>query len=509
MIDSIKQPFANYGNIVYGEEFVGREDAIRTIRQRIVSAYPSPGCLSIVGPPRIGKSSLAYQTLIYPQSSLLKQQLIAIRINLPSEVDSKETLLRKFVSKTLIALEDADLENEALFLKGNQLLEKNLSWLELQDQVQIFFTKVKKSGWRVVIVIDEFDAARSIFQENQAIFQSLREFAYNPDWRVGLVTVSRRSLSQITNQSRADISNFAGIFLERFIHSFTSDELAKLLNKLKDIGIEISQDIFEFFWKNTGGHPYLASALGFQIASMWLENKQFNLDLALQDATPAFLKYYDNLIEILQEDNSLENLLEILYGPVIKATKIDAENLQRYGLIKSNANDYYEAFSSHFEDYLRLVGRSVELWPLWRDTERKLRVAISEVMEQEYGTEDWIPKLEKARPKLQAMLDRCRQAQEKEKKSFGGRASNNLLDFTYPQNLLDIMSAHWGCFESILGQNKKYWADRFQLLAKLRNPMAHTRDEVIKPFERQVAEGYCREILHLLDKAAIARTESE
>ena len=168
-------------------------------------------------------------------------------------------------------------------------------------------------------------------------------------------------------------------------------------------------------------------------------------------------------------------------------------------MIEANVNGYYKVFSSHFENYLRLVERSRDLWTLWRDTERKLRSVITELMKSEYG-EHWDSKLEISRSKLKPMIDKCREAQEKEKKSFGGRASTNLLDFTYSMDLYNIIATHWNSFENILKYDKKYWSDRFQLLAKLRNPMAHIRDEVIQEHERQIAEGYCQETLCRLEE---------
>lgn len=496
--DKVHNPFADFGNIVYGEQFVGRQDAIRTIQQRVINS-PKPGCLAIVGAPRIGKSSLAYHALIHPRQSLIEHQLLTFWIYLP-DFSNHEELFRELVRQTLNALDDADSEDEAVLLRGRRLLEKHLSWLDLQNEVRQFFKKVKGSGWCVVSVIDEFDEARHIFQDGIG-FQALRELANQPQWSVGLVTVSRRSLSEIANQSGADISNLPGIFKDETLRCFSREELGKLLGKLKTIELEVNNDIFDFIWSNTGGHPHLASGLAFEFSKEWLHSRQCNLEKALRNSTPEFLKYYDNLVDLLKEDGSLKKLLEILFGPVITATRFDAERLARYGLIQPNADGYYNAFSSHFEDYLRLVERSVDLWPLWRDTEKRLRTVITQIMQVEYETDHWVSKLESDRPELKAMLDECRKLQKREKKIFGERASVNLLDFMYSRGLFQIIKSHWSSFEPILGKDKHYWEDCSQLLLKLRNRMAHSRDETIQPHERQKAEAYCREILYLLDKS--------
>ena len=110
----------------------------------------------------------------------------------------------------------------------------------------------------------------------------------------------------------------------------------------------------------------------------------------------------------------------------------------------------------------------------------------------QYG-EQWIAQLEKAHSNLKLIFDRCREAQQKEGKSFGSRASRNLVDFTYPQDLFAIIFSEWNVFKSTFGKDKNYWDQRSQLLAKIRNPLAHNRDTALYDFERQLVEGYCKE----------------
>lgn len=171
----------------------------------------------------------------------------------------------------------------------------------------------------------------------------------------------------------------------------------------------------------------------------------------------------------------------------------------KYGFIKGYGQGYV-AFSGHFQTYLELVSREWDLWPLWSATERALRRFITGVMVNKYG-ENWIEELEKEKSHLKAIFDRCREAQTKEKRTFGERASRNLIDFTYPQELFNIIFAEWNTFKDYLGQDKNYWNQRSQLLAKIRNPLAHNRNESLHDYERQIAEGYCKEILDRLKES--------
>ncbi len=140
-----------------------------------------------------------------------------------------------------------------------------------------------------------------------------------------------------------------------------------------------------------------------------------------------------------------------------------------------------------------------DLWPLLRATEKALRNVITTTMTKAYGN-DWIKSLEKERPNLKKIFDECRNAQQKEEKSFGERASQNLIDFTYPADLFAIICAKglWNShFHQIFGHNPNYWDQRKQLLAKCRNPLHHHRD-VLESYKRRTVEAYCEEILTIL-----------
>ena len=60
-----------------------------------------------------------------------------------------------------------------------------------------------------------------------------------------------------------------------------------------------------------------------------------------------------------------------------------------------------------------------------------------------------------------------------------------------------IMSTDWtNLGESLLGKDKQGWSTKFNILSKVRNPLAHNRSESVADGERKQAEGICREILN-------------
>ncbi len=81
MNTDFENPFADYGNIVRGERFIGRKENLRVIESRIVRPK-EPGNLAIIGEPRIGKSSLVYKAIVEQKDNLIAKNLLPIWINL-------------------------------------------------------------------------------------------------------------------------------------------------------------------------------------------------------------------------------------------------------------------------------------------------------------------------------------------------------------------------------------------------------------------------------------------
>jgi len=64
-------------------------------------------------------------------------------------------------------------------------------------------------------------------------------------------------------------------------------------------------------------------------------------------------------------------------------------------------------------------------------------------------------------------------------------------------DLWDIISAEWSLFGSIMKKDKTYWADRFSLISKIRNPYMHNREFIISKSQINYAKEHCKEILSI------------
>jgi len=495
MTYDFENPFAGYGSIVYGDRFIGRTDDSSIVEKR--SIYPKEaGNLAIVGVRHIGKSSLIYKTIMERKEELTTQNILPIWINIGT-FDQIPNFFCSLVNSCLNEIENLNRMTEPIQRSADRVLVDKQSWDNRYSRIQRFFSKVRKEGYRVLFILDEFDHARRIFKDNISGFQKLRELSYNPKWRVAFIVIFRRSISEIEIQSQA-ISTFSETCRTHYLAMFSEGDINEYFKKLLSVGLSLSSDDNDRIAFYCGGHPHLLVMLGYEIVEMFLEEDEVDIDKATHRIEHSFIDHYDHLVELLQEDGNLNKLLQILFGPVINVKQTDVDTLLRYGLIKLGPNEVYVGFSEHFHNFLNIVQRDVDLWPLWSKTERALRYLITTKMINQYG-KDWIAKLEKTHPKLKDMFDSCRRARQKEEKSFGSRASNNLIDFTNPADLFTIIFNEWNIFNPVFGKDKNYWELQNQLLAKIRNPLAHNRDEILEEYERQKVEGCCKEIMRLSD----------
>lgn len=494
---NFENPFSNYGNIVYGNRFIGRHESLRTIENRVIRPK-EPGNLAIIGDYRIGKSSLVYQAVMERRDDLISRRLIPIWINLAT-YNQVSSFFQSLVTCSYNELEELGRLTDDIIYAEKRALEDKLSWSESYARIQRYFEKIRRSGISMLFILDEFDNARNLFKENISGFQGLRELSYRPEWRINFITVSRRSLRDIELQTKA-ISTFDLIFHKHYLSMFNEMDMQEYFTRLSSVGIDVTPEIQERVVFYCGKHPYLLDMLGFEVVEHFRDSHSVDIDKSARHIEKSLIDYYERVLSVLSEDDSLKKLLQILFGPVINVQQKDVEEFLRYGLIHLAEKDLYTAFSVHFYDYLRVVERQIDLWPLWRETEVSIRNVVNRKMFEKYG-DRWIDKLTQSKPNLKSIFEKCREVQQKEEKSFESRVSQSLIDYAYPQDLFAIIFAEWAVFGPTLGKDKNYWNQRAELLAKIRNPLAHNRDLSLHEHERNIAKGYCEEILEILRAA--------
>lgn len=494
MSTDYQNPFADYCNIISGNRFIGRIDSLKVIESRVIRPQEA-GNLAIIGEPGIGKSSLVHKAIIERREELIAKRFLPLWINL-ANFDNSSLFFRYLVTSCYDELDELYWLNKSIIRAKERALEDELSWNEGYGRIQRFFQKIRQSDRRILFILDEFDHARILFKGDISGFQGLRELSYRPEWRVTFITTSRRTIRHIELQTQA-ISTFDGIFHKHYLGMFEKGSTEAYFSRLSSVGISIDSSVREQVDFYCGGYPYLLEMLGYQIVETFYEQQKVDVEQSAQMLEGSFLDQYDRMVDLIREDGNFHKLLQILFGWAVDVKQTDIDDFLRYGLLQVNEQGTYQAFSMHFQTYLKLIERQVDLKDVLRDMELAIRHLITKKMLEKYGN-NWIVKLEQTDSKAKIIFDRCRRY----KQNFRSRTSSlNLLDFAYLKDLfvLILIQNEWeNIFKPILGQNKPYWLQRSQFLSKIRNSLAHHYDQALYEYERQIAEGYCKEILELI-----------
>nr|VFK30912.1 MAG: AAA ATPase domain-containing protein [Candidatus Kentron sp. MB] len=483
----MQNPFYGYGRIRRGGEFVGRHREVKRLTDYLASCS---GNLGVIGEHRVGKSSLV---------RAVQDRVIASNgnpafawINLAVVPDSV-LAFQEMVTELIQSFQDRQLKLPEVL---KHLSDTNPSnGYEAYQRCRRALIGLRKAGIDSLVVMDEFDAVRS-FEDSSAFIQRLRELIDHRDITgLSMVFISRRSLIAIERQL-AGVSNLDGVCQKHFVKPLDAAGVEEMLGRCGDAWQVSQEDKALLLWY-TGGHPYLAEMI---LCHGWDDRSVVaGFDASLSE----ILDHYRRLRNLLEEDKLFDQLVQATVGPHWSLRLEDVERLVQYGIMRRipvpEGGHRFQAWSGHFQEFLEKCAREKPVWDLWRETETGLRDLIESVYTEKSG-QNWQSILRKRHEKsLGEMFSKCESAMAKEQKNFGLSASDRLLDYTYPMDLWTMISVEWQHFRDILDRDKKYWGERFSLLAKIRTPIAHSR-ESIPEHDLTAAQSYCQELLACINE---------
>ena len=470
-------PFSGRGEPVTGDRLVGR----RLLLHRLVARIRSEAHCSIVGLPRMGKTSIAREVL---------RRLDATEGRFVGSYMTLDAISGPIQAYTRILFETSmDTPDELSIARTS----------DHDEAYECFIRTLRKrrhSGQKSVIVIDEMDAiARDDFADAPLFVSRIREVANDRDrYGITFMFVSRRSLDMI--QGAVDCSTLAGLCEVIYLQPLECNGLEELAARSPFL---VDSDGREALWRITGGHPFLAEVVmceavergGSQLGDKLIESAQ-------HAQSHEFTNQYRQLASLLSHENMFEAMCELVVGPQWRPIAPHTVSiLKHYGVLRSmcDVGGGIECMSQHFKDYLVLLTRTTPSWTLLGDTERQLRYLIQDRMVDAYGA-DWFEELKKKFPRMTVALDKLVKQRVREVQMFGDAASDFILDYAYIGDLKDMVFADWERYRSTLGGAKGDWEKRFQVIMKVRNPMAHHRHVPVDVL--QDAEHSCKALLSRL-----------
>lgn len=242
-----------YARTLRPQEFVGRRKELRWIFSKLATEES----VAVVGGPHMGKTSLLQLLLDLKTRreltanqfdhtifSLLDGQTL---YNVESQEEFWDLALRPLV---------AEMKNDTLNQLNTpyEIVERNQFGTFVLEQL---FKELSRSGWRFVLILDEFDAFFNHGVLNAAEFYGgLRSLA-SRNIGLSLVIATRRDIANLNDATlplNPHGSPYFNAFAELALGMLENRDLAELLDK----GRWFEKTERKLVWELSGGHPYLA-----------------------------------------------------------------------------------------------------------------------------------------------------------------------------------------------------------------------------------------------------------
>ncbi|HKP11455.1 MAG TPA: ATP-binding protein, partial [Blastocatellia bacterium] len=274
MLD-LHNPFADYGNLIYGDRFIGRQDYLQEIESRVIR---SPGGnFAIIGQRRVGKSSLTYQAVKVRRDELLQREILPIRISAGS-YNTSQQFFCSLVSDCFRELSDLDWASRRIREAAEEVKARDTGRFDFSE-VKIFFKETHAAGKRIIILLDEFDKAARFFAGDGSFFDRLRDLSYRG--QTTLLTVSRDPIAVIEQKSNVT-STLVGTIRERYLGMFGESEMGEHFDRLMRVGVALTDEHRREITARCGGHPFLHDTVAFELVELLRHKEKTLLGEAFQ-----------------------------------------------------------------------------------------------------------------------------------------------------------------------------------------------------------------------------------
>lgn len=499
------------GSEVSGESQIGYQRYIDKFTDILTNTVNN---ISIIGLKRFGKTSIAKEVLSRVKSNcngtvvvlfidLAKQRsfsdfLISLKNNLEDEIMSDDKLGEEFITDPIF---------NRFMDKINSVDPESKTY---RDTLESIFKRLTKKGCRVILSIDEFDAASDLFTET-ADFEFLRDLSSNRDIGLSLMLISRRQLYMIEKKNFNN-STFHGVVQTHPINGFNAEDLNQYYGILRDkYRIKISDYVKKRLNYYCGKSPYLLSMFAYEIVDDYQNDGTINIDQIYKRREIDIENYYKSIFACLNNDkvciegafeevSTVEKLVGVIVGPKINIVESDISLLKSMGYLSYEDSKYY-SISNHFTNALRRVPISVDVWKAILELEKKIKTMIRkqilvnnniEVIDYDKWTEifDIIG--------AAATLD-----------TYDRFIDDSMTDYSCDVDILDVCSLdiavsilqfYWQAWFSKFFNNDPWdkWESQLRLCASARNPMAHGHEEFLSVEDKVLVNEYCVAILKML-----------
>ena len=327
-------PYVIEGIIKDPEMFFGRRVHLRRLLRRVKDM----DCASVVGPPRIGKSSLLYQLT---QQEALQETHLSLYLDLSNAIlQSPQVFLRQVI-------EELGRRTDRLFV-GSTVVRLEQALTIVRDEEKL----------SVLLCLDEFDQFATAPGVTDAFLDELRRLGFAR--LLSLVVASSCSPEELARQ-RVISRTFFRVFDEQVDLGLLSAREADQLIRgpaLRE-GVEFALQAVELARELGGRHPMYLQMAGYHLFEQALSAGEMDLQAVREQFAEAAFPYLHCLWTSL---TSQEREASRYYAGAIDARPPDVRTRQgliRKGVVERRGGGYC-LFSEHLREVLRRRRRDLE-----------------------------------------------------------------------------------------------------------------------------------------------------
>ena len=506
-----KDNIFKFGGQVYGESFLGRHKAISDVSDLLQVHSGSKG-VAIIGLNRIGKTSLVNK--VTGEVCAGREGLLLLRedVNTKSGANLFWHRLAMDLQDTISSME---IEDKAISDSFQNLFSSNVDssiWFSsyLDRNLRIIFRRLHTLGFRVMLVLDEFDKAMDLFKEEPGSLGVIRNLASSAEYAVTVITISRRKLHVIEQSADPTASTLDGVFEKYHLTAFDSDDMSEYWGALTDYDIFPDNAMRDRLFQLAGTHPYLLSLFANRMVEKKIAGEIVDAntldEIHHMEYDRNIRDYYDTLITRMKEDGYAAKLRGALCGLTYGITDADITGYRSGGYLNVGMQGYY-IISQEFTQYFLEHTKDIYL-PVWdsimtaeRTLKSQVRAVYPQLGELRYsmleGKPEWPNEIKNFYPEIRLSKEIIERNMKKNKIEYGQDSSIiDVLDLKYVVEA--IIQPNWANFQGFF-EGKAYaeWETPLKLLVRARTPLAHDHPEYLTETENNLLPVYCQQIVEL------------
>ena len=345
--EEVINPYFNRIAIKDQKYFFGRENEVRYI----VSLLQNTQSCSIIGPRRIGKSSIINAISnpdMLKKNGLNPENYVFVFIDLEGLVDlTQSEFFYLIVEELRNHITDKDIRE----LLETVISKEDIRFIDLKK----IFRYLTKMGKKVIFLFDEFELITNNKNLDFNFFSGLRNLANS--YKVGYITASHMPLLELTFSKQTLGSPFFNFFAQIEINLMSDNAINEIITiPSGKHGLVFQENVKDFIINTAGLHPFFTQVMCFHLFD-WIKinGTITETDLPkiektfMNEAEPHFQYFWNHLSS--EEQQYLKSLKN--NGSKIESAenKSIIHNLKKKALVMEN-NDGLALFSNAFSNYV-------------------------------------------------------------------------------------------------------------------------------------------------------------